>query len=237
MEEYIEDLNIGQEILQIEVIGARRLDIRHKKSGSSSPYCKFIWGEEYVTKTFEEELNPRWKQKFLINLIGSNLEIEVMKFEIWCQRTNTLLGEVSIPVAGHRDTKIKFAKEHWYPLGGGKLSSKRKEIVTDRSKRKKLDKKSLKYTGDICLKIGLQQDEEKVKKQVFAVTANSSIKIEDYQGLDIQELNQESEMLVAESNKTVKSVLIIAEQTRKIGIDSLGNLDSQGKNLQTLKKI
>jgi hypothetical protein len=50
----------------------------------------------------------------LSNLVGSNLDVEEMLFEIWCSKTKTLLGELSVPIAGHRDTPMKFAKEHWY---------------------------------------------------------------------------------------------------------------------------
>lgn len=72
-----------------------------------------------------------------------------------------------------------------YPLGGGKAAPKRQEITTDQSAKKKLDKKtekSLKYTGDLCLRLGLEVSEEKTKKQVFAVTAAQAIKIEDMSG-------------------------------------------------------
>jgi hypothetical protein len=73
-----------------------------------------------------------------------------------------------------------------YPLGGGKAAPKRQEIVTDQKEKKKLDKKSdksMKYTGDLCLKLGLEVEEEKARKQVFAVTASKAIQIEDYNGV------------------------------------------------------
>jgi hypothetical protein len=71
-------------------------------------------------------------------------------------------------------------------LGGGKAAPKRQDITTDQSTKKKLDKKSeksLKYTGDLCLKIGLEENEDKTKKQVFAVTASKAIHIEDMKGM------------------------------------------------------
>eukprot|EP00009_Paramoeba_aestuarina_P005564 CAMPEP_0201516828 /NCGR_PEP_ID=MMETSP0161_2-20130828/8074_1 /ASSEMBLY_ACC=CAM_ASM_000251 /TAXON_ID=180227 /ORGANISM="Neoparamoeba aestuarina, Strain SoJaBio B1-5/56/2" /LENGTH=442 /DNA_ID=CAMNT_0047914113 /DNA_START=52 /DNA_END=1380 /DNA_ORIENTATION=+ len=233
-----DDKTPSQGIFQIEIIGARRLAARHKRTESSFPYCKMIWGEEdddqYVTNTIEEELNPRWKQKFEIDLRGPNLEVEEMKFEIWCAKTKTLLGEVTIPVAGHRDTPLKFAKEHWYPLGGGKAEPKRQEIVTNQKKKKKLDEKAakgLKFKGDICLKFGCQILEEDEKKQVFAVTASKAIQIEDYGSVDIEEMKAESELLAAESNEAAKRALRVAEQTKAIGADTLGKLDSQGQKL------
>ena len=151
-----------------------------------------------------------------------------MFFEIWCAKTKTLLGEVRVPVSGHRDTPIKLAKDHWYPLGGGKAAPKRQEIVTDQSKKKKLDSKaakSLKYTGEICLKFGLVVEEEAAKRQVFAISAPKAIQIEDYNGVDIQEMKAESEMLAEESNSAAKRALRVAEQTRQIGAETLGKLD------------
>jgi len=230
-----EDLGPSQGIFEIEVIGARRLAARHKKTESSFPYCKVIWGEEeFLTETIEEELNPRWKKNFQINLIGKNLDVEEIKFEIWCAKTKTLLGELSVPVAGHRDTPLKFAKEHWYPLSGGKATPKRQEIAIDQSTKKKLDQKSdkaLKFTGDLCLKLGLVVEEEKAKKQVFSVTASKAIQIEDYQGVDIQDMKVESEILAQESNDAAKRALRVAEQTRQIGAETLAKLDSQGQKL------
>jgi hypothetical protein len=52
------------------VIGARRLAARHKKTESSFPYCKLIFGDkEFLTDIMEEELNPRWKKTFQVLVV------------------------------------------------------------------------------------------------------------------------------------------------------------------------
>tara|TARA_R110002050_G_scaffold82317_2_gene176367 strand:+ start:288 stop:515 length:228 start_codon:yes stop_codon:yes gene_type:complete len=48
------------------------------------------------------------------NLQGENLDVEEILLEVYDSKTKLLLGECTIPVAGHKETPLKFAKEHWY---------------------------------------------------------------------------------------------------------------------------
>src|SRR5690349_13293610 len=106
------------QILEVYIISARRLQARYKKTaaGTSHPYCKLTFGEhELSTEVIENDLNPKWKAKFEFTL---NNDQDTLMFEIYDAKTKSLLGECNIPIAGHCNTPIDLAKEHWYPLSG-----------------------------------------------------------------------------------------------------------------------
>ena len=148
-----------------------------------------------------------------------------MEFEVWCGKTNLLLGKTSIPISGHRDTPITLSREHWYPLGGDFLSNR--QITNNLSKRKKMDKKgsqSIQYTGEIKLKFGISLNRKLTLQNSFHLTTMKAIKVEDCDGIAIEDLREKSELLVDESNASASRAFRLAQQSRKIGAEALASL-------------
>jgi len=146
--------------------------------------------------------DPVWKAKFNFDL-GTIPEdaVIVITMEAKGKLTNTLLGEVRIPISNHRTVNFDYAQPHWYSVVNPKLRKK------DGS------------PGEVSLKIGT------------TFKAASTNYTDDYDNRAVEDIYEEANVLATESNQSAQRTLETLKQARDIASNSNQKLNKQGDQI------
>lgn len=224
-----------KEALTVIVVGARNLAARDK-DGLADPYCVVTVGDEQVeTHAVPRNRSPRWACEFTLPVSGGGAGQELV-VRVLDRATSSFMGECRLSLDGFLDTPLRYATEHSYPLSR-ELGTARKQALTSkeakkqRKQRKKQGKKYDLISGEIILKMGYRPSKSDSRARDAAISSKP-LRFQDYDDVDIEDINDEARYLATQSNLAAKRALRVTEATKKLASDTAIKLHEQGDQIR-----
>jgi len=204
--------------LVIDLIGGKDITDPKTRNRPEGPlfgdvFCVLKCGrQQFQSEIIKKSMNPTWGQTFSFEL--DELP-ESAVIEITCYfsgvLSNTLIGEVRIPVVEHKDISFQFSLSHWFTLYNPKLSKK------DGS------------PGEIGLKIGAEGG------NMFKDSATNNNSYDCNDDRTAEEIYEEANKFANDGNASAKRSLRLAEQTRDISAQTSVILREQGIQIEKMQ--
>lgn len=233
------EVKISAGCLLVHVMGARGLAGKDKER-LSDPYAIVkIGSSEFKTPVIERSLAPRWNETFRYEMTEACPDVYL---SVWDNNTKQFMGELVIPLDGHKDVPFGLAKEHWFRLKGAKKLQAGRDIKEIKKRQKEQKRKEKKHdysdvvTGEVMIRLGKKTTTgSDASELTSALMVSKPTRFEDYEKVALEDIIAESEGIVDESLESTERSLRVAAQIRELGFTTLSQLQEQGDKLRSVQ--
>ncbi|KAL6063335.1 phosphatidylserine decarboxylase [Balamuthia mandrillaris] len=182
-------------------------------------------GVERTTKVMHRTSRPKWDETFEFPIARADQKrLTEVFIQIYDEnghkkrKSQTFFGEVRLALADLANTSFEYAQPRRYKLGGERGNKKDK------------------IQGNVELKVGLVLPKgAPVKNQPAELEAGTSGGRMSEKAKQTQKVIEEAEDVVDDTYDSVQRALRVAENTKRIGSETMEKLDHQGKQLRSIQ--